>query len=549
MFELEATLEKSTLEAGERTTLRIHFHNPGDDCTSLASIVVRAPLSIALISTGPYVRPKESPSELEFTLPSPLRGERHDIAVDVYALMPGDAEIAVSFECDSARREHSLRCTIYGDAAFAPNANRIEFFESEAAAGDAVRGRAILTNTGSAPAHVVTLHALGDLQEATFDATFPLTLDPGTRRTVGIRACVAEEALDGTHQSLRVACRTATQSVELGEAHVLARNHARLEGSIEPHGQVDVAIVPGERAEWSVRLANAGGAPADFTIALHVAGGVYLAGSTRIEGARLLEIGGTSPLWSRDGMRIEHLQRGAGMRLEFATVGDAGAPMMSVLARVCCEGRESLIESPAIRLDECGDVPTLPFTVDGLALRRIKPPSLPEPASPSPRMQRSAAAVLEAAMASYLTGLAGLMRHLWALAVLCADACDEPDLDAHLKVNRIALRSVFDRLAIKLRMPHYPVRADDVLDSAAEDALDACGIGAGSLGTRLAHAAKLIAPERDEYPEFAGYRDALHTTLEGLRDDAAFIDALVKAQPGLDERLDAVVEHEIGVHA
>lgn len=548
MFELEARLEKSTIEAGERTTLRIHVHNQGDDCADVASIVVRAPESIALISTGPFVRPKGSSGELEFSLPAPLRGERHDIAIDVYALAPGDAEFVVAIECDGARRECGTRCTVYGDAAFAREANRVELFESEAAAGDAVRGRAILTNTGNAPANVVALHAGGDLQEVTFDALFPFAIDPGTRRCVGIRARVANTALDGTPQSLRVTCRTETQNVELGEAHVLARNHARLEGSIEPLGYTDVALAPGERAAWCVRLVNAGGALADFTIALHVAGGAYLPGSTRIEGARALDAGGTSPLWSRDGMRVERLQRGAGMTLEFATVADAGAVAMSILARASCEGRESLFESPAIRLADCSEVPTLPFIVEGLALRRIEPPHFVAPAPSSPRMHRSAASALEAVMASYLRGLDGLMRHLWALAVLCADTCDDPDLDVHLKVSRIALRSVFDRLAIKLRMPHYPVRADDVLDSSAVDALDACGIGAGALGTRLSHATQLIGSERDEYPEFASYRDALRATLADLRDDAAFIDALVKAQPALDERLDALVEREIGVH-
>ncbi len=550
MLELDATLEKSTIEAGQRTTLRIHVHNPGDDCTSDTSLVVRAPVSVALVSTGPYVCSYVARNEVELSLPAPLRAQRHDFAVDVYALAPGDAEITVSIECDGICREHSARCTVYGEAAFAPDANRIEIFENEAAAGDAVCGRAILTNTGSTSANVVALHAGGDLREVAFDTLLPFEIDPGTRRTVGIRARLADTALDGTPQSLRVSCRTATESFELGEARLLARNHARLEGSIEPLGYADVAVAPGDRVEWCVSLANAGGADADFTIALHVAGGVYVPGSTRIEGVRALDRGGTSPLWSREGMRIERLQRGAVMKLEFAAVADAGADVtsMSILARACCEGRESLFESPAIGLADCCDVPTLPFSVEGVALRLVTMPSLGAPPAPSSRMHRSAAAPLEAAMASYLAGLNGLMRHVWALAVLCADECEEPDLDAHLKENRIALRSVFDRLAIKLRMPHYPVCADDVLDSAAEEALGACGVGAGPLGARLANVTQLIASERDEYPEFAAYRDALRATLAGLRDDAAFIDALVTAQPALDTRLDTVVERETGVH-
>jgi hypothetical protein len=238
------------------------------------------------------------------------------------------------------------------------------------------------------------------------------------------------------------------------------------------------------------------------------------------------------------------------LRLEFATVADAQGASMSVLARACCEGRESLFESPSMRLADCGEVPTLPFTVEGVGLRAVPIPSLAPPpafAASTSRVRRTSAASLETAMVSYLCGLEGLMRHLWALAVLCADACEDPALDSHLTASRIALRSVFDRLAIKLRMPHYPVLPDDVLDPAAEDALEACGIVPGTLGTRLAHATQLLASEREEYPEFVAYRNVLRATLEGLRDDAALIDALVAAQPALDARLDAVMERETGV--
>src|SRR5579872_6302320 len=100
MLELDAALSKSTLEAGERTTLRIQIQNPDDDCTSDANVVVRAPASIALISTGPYVRSNITRNEVELALPAPLRGQRYDVAVDAYALAPGDAEIAVWIECD-----------------------------------------------------------------------------------------------------------------------------------------------------------------------------------------------------------------------------------------------------------------------------------------------------------------------------------------------------------------------------------------------------------------------------------------------------------------
>jgi len=545
MLELDAALEESTIEAGAHATLRIRVNNLGDDCSAPASVSVRAPASITLVSVA-YVRPNERRNELDVTLPAPLRGESYDLVVDLHALDAGEADITVSLECDGERRELHARCIVHGDPAFATGANRVELFEREAAAGDVVRGRAILTNTGTAPATVVALHAEGDLVQTAFDAPFPFVAVPGTRSTIGICARVPETALDGTAQSLRVACLTATGNVELGDVQLLARNRPRLEGAIEPQGHAGTAG-PGERVDWRLRLVNAGGADADFIIALHVAGGVYLPGSTRIESARVLDAAGTSPLWSRDGMRFEGLQRGAVLALEFGTIAEAGSGAMTVLARVCCEGRESLFESPAVALIDSSERPVFAFTVVGVGLRNIVPPSFAGPPLAVSRMRRSAAASFEAPMASYLAGLDGLMRHLWALAVLCADTCEDSATESHLLVNRIALRSVFDRLAIKLRMPHYPVRGDDVLDPAAEDALDSCGIGAGSIGVRLAAATELIASERDDYPELAAYRDALRATLRGLHDDATFIDALVAAQPALDASLDAVIERETGV--
>jgi len=544
MLELDARLGNSTIEPGEHTTLHIQVGNRGEDCSGDAFLRVRAPASLTLVSVVPHVRSHASRNELEFGLPAPLRDDSRDIAVEVYAHEAGDADICLFLECDGEQCERVVRCGVYGVAAFASHANRIEFFEREAAAGEDVRGRAILTNTGSATASIVALRAEGDLHDVAFGVAAPFTIERGARRIIDVSARLAPSAQDGSVQTLRAACVTESGEVSLGEACILARNHPRIEGTLEPVDYSDIAVAPGERVDWRLRLANAGGAPADFTLALHAAGSVYLTGSTRIQNARILDAGGISPLWSHDGMRIEGLQRGMELTLEFATVADAG-PSTSILARVRCVGREALIESPARALIDDGKEPELPFRV-GVALRSVAAPVLSAMVTAS-HMRRSGSAALEPAMASYLAGLDGLMRHLWALSVLCADTCDDPAVEMHLVVNRIALRSVFDRLAIKLRMPHYPVRGDDVLDPAAEDALDACGIPGGSLGARLAHATRLVAPQREEYAEFAGYRDALRTVLEGLGDDAAFIDALVAAQPVLDSHLDAVVERETGV--
>lgn len=543
MLDFDAALENRSPQAGERTVLRVRVSNAGADVSGDARVRITAPPSLALVAASPFANRGPSRDQVAFVLPSPLRAETYELDVDVYALDAGDAEIALQLECEGTLREASVHCVVRTAAAFA---NSLELFEADADAGALICGRAIVTNTGYARATIVGFRAEGDLLDVAFDANMPIVIEGGARRIVAVRARVPATASDGSRQTLRAFCVTEEGAYALGSAHVLATSRPRLEGSIEPFEYSDIAVAPGERVHWRMYLMNAGGADADLTLALHVSGGVYQAGSSRLDGARVIDAGGASALWSREGIRIEGLPAGSGLCLEFATLADAGTTM-HVLARACCDGRETLFESPAIALADPGEAASFPFRVHGVAARRDGVPALEMALAPAaPRMYRTNSAAFEPPAARYLASLEGLMRHLWALAILCADGCDDPDIRPPLSFNRIALRSVFDRLAIKLRMPHYPVRADDVLDPAAGDALAACGIHGESLGLRLARAADLIAPEREEYPELGAYRDALRATLEGLRDEA-LIDALIVAQPELDARLDAVVECETGV--
>jgi hypothetical protein len=546
MLDFDAALENRSPQAGERTVLRVRVSNAGADVNGDARVRISAPPSLTLVAASPFANRGPSRDEVAFVIPSPLRAETYELDVDVYALDAGDAEIALQLECEGILREASVRCVVRTAPAFAPDANSLELFEAEADAGAMICGRAIVTNTGYACATIVAFRAEGDLLEVGFDAEMPFVIEGGTRRIVAVRARVPATATDGSRQTFHAFCVTEEGAYALGSAHVIATSRPRLEGSIEPFEYSDIAVAPGERVHWRMYLMNAGGADADLTLALHVSGGVYQAGSSRLDGARVIDAGGASPLWSHDGIRIEGLPAGSGLCLEFATLADAGTSM-HILARACCDGRETLFESPAIALADRGEAASFPFRVHGVDARRDGVPALEMAVAPAAlRMYRTNSAVFEPPAASYLASLDGLMRHLWALAVLCADACDDPDVGPSLSFNRVALRSVFDRLAIKLRMPHYPVRADDVLDPLADDALAACGIRGDSLGLRLARAAELIAAEREEYPELGAYRGALRATLEGLRDEA-LLDALVVAQPELDARLDAVVEYETGV--
>jgi hypothetical protein len=159
-----------------------------------------------------------------------------------------------------------------------------------------------------------------------------------------------------------------------------------------------------------------------------------------------------------------------------------------------------------------------------------------EPASAPSVPVRSSA--LDAASARYIESLPGLMRHLWALGALCAEGSSDE--------LRSALRSVFDRLSIKVRMPYYPIAPDDVVDANAAGALRRIGAPSqANLGTALAFAASCIAPLHGtaQTQPYEIYRDALAGQLREL-DDAALIDALTGEQPALDDALRAVLAIE-----
>ncbi|MGH7716550.1 MAG: hypothetical protein ACREML_11210, partial [Vulcanimicrobiaceae bacterium] len=313
MLDLDATLEKQSLEAGERTALRVRVNNHGADMAEGARVHVRAPQTVALVSISPYVRPGTRRDVLEFAIPSLLPAETCELNVEVCALETEDGELVVRLECAGTSRQTSARCVVRADAAFAADANRLELCQAEADAGAIVQGRVVVTNTGLADATIVALRAEGDLLEVTFDVPMPFVVERGTRRIVALQTHIPATAADGTRQTLRVICASATGTFALGDAHVVARSRPRLEGSIEPFDYSLGPVARGERVDWRVYLTNAGGAAADLAIALHASGGFYQPGTTRLHGAHVIDPAGTSPLWSRDGIRIDGLRPGAGV--------------------------------------------------------------------------------------------------------------------------------------------------------------------------------------------------------------------------------------------
>ncbi|MGH7328689.1 MAG: hypothetical protein ACREJX_10100, partial [Polyangiaceae bacterium] len=176
-------------------------------------------------------------------------------------------------------------------------------------------------------------------------------------------------------------------------------------------------------------------------------------------------------------------------------------------------------------------------------------PSSPQIAPQAPQRLRSRRAALEAGTLRQLQALTGFVRHLWAIAVLCADCAEDGSADRVVAL-RTALRSVFDRLVIKLRMPQYPLHADDVLDRPARDALCALGAAASAdLPSMLDHAASFIEGEREDVADVCAYRTALRARLCALRDDGVLIAALTGADSELDALLDAMLAARVRMTA
>jgi hypothetical protein len=549
-LQLDAAFEAIPLfEVGARAVFRIRIANGGRDLEEEIRMRVCAPPALLLVSTAPWLHGPSSGCELNFAMPGLLSAETREIGLEAYALIAGESRIDVRMECGGMLREAVAVCVAEGRASFEHGANRIDLGACEAEAGARVEGRIVLTNTGRAAATIAELRLEGDLDDAAAECCASLLLEPGERRTLRIGGLVPRDAADGATLTVRaafVACSGSGERAEiaLGDARIVARSRARFEGTIEPIAAQPMRVRAGDRIEWRVRIANVGGARAErATVALHPGGGVYVPGSTRIEDARIIDVGGTSALWSADGLRVEDVGAGQTITLECATLAEPGAGDARLWARLVYDGAETLLESRGFAVEAADGAARLPFVVRDAVLRAHDPqPSAPGLQLPR-RYRRSPRAALDPAAARHLRGLGGLMRHLWALAALCADESDDTMTSGHVASVRTALRSVFDRLAIKLRMPHYPVRADDVLDPTAADALAALAPAGPSLGSRLARATSLLSPEREDYAELQAYREALRVRLEAI-DDAAVIDALVVTQPKLDERLDAVLAVE-----
>jgi hypothetical protein len=285
-----------------------------------------------------------------------------------------------------------------------------------------------------------------------------------------------------------------------------------------------------------------------------------------LDGFALLDTLGTSPVSCEDGLVMEAVPPGCSVTVGCALNLDAQSEHAVVRALLRFHGDEIALESEPVPISRAlQPAPALGFLVRNARFRRdavLAEPRLTIPAIVAsdagkivPQTPDSATDVrstaLDAAAVRHLAGLPGLMRHLWATAALFADAGDDELRAQRLAAARVALRSVFDRLSIKLRMPQYRIAPEDVLDPAAWGALATLEeIEPGEPGKALAGgllcAVRAIAPHRGDplaAAAAASYREVLRSQLNGCS-DKVIIDALHRPQASLDEALDAVLACE-----
>lgn len=526
--QLEAVLDVTgTPTVGDVLTVRIRANNSGDDCDSELHVIVRCDEALLLLAAVPWLRGDPCGRELALVIPPLLRGERFEFVVHALALRGGEARIVVN--------DGELRCTIDAAPAFSRNANRLDATETHAQPGSLVRGRVAVTNTGAASA-ICELRVDGDLEEVHLECEPILELAAGARRIIAFEGRVSSHEEDGAQVDVRAVLVGRTGETVLGEETIVVRSSARFEGTIEtsPHR---ASVAAGDRIAWRVELANVGRAAADaLTIALQASGSVYVPGTTALDGLRLIDCGGTSVLWTPAGLRLERFPAGHTAALTCETLVEPGTSAAALCARVMHEECELLLQSAPVAVAEArlGGA-NLAFTV-------CDPVFAVQAGNGYRRSERAA---LEPAAARHLDGTPGLARHLWALAALCADACDDAEAAARLSPLRTALRSVFDRLCIKLRIPQYELCAEDVLDGAATNALTrAVDVDETTLAGRLGCATRLVAARGDGDVSIALYREALARRFASFPDDGALIDALTTSDAALDELLDAVIAYE-----
>lgn len=322
--------------------------------------------------------------------------------------------------------------------------------------------RYVVRNAGSTTAHDVVVEHAGDA------LTFP-PLAPGaslTFRVDGPQRGAAILAAGCAAVPLPALDRAAPARVQA----VLDAPEASLAGA--PFALAASLVAQDDVEQLVIRAAASAGAR-------------YVAGSTRLDGRALLDRAQQSPLAER-GLTLHAIPAGTRIALEWTMLADAYPAGDGIVVSVeyDVDGERRSIDSHAIALRPraaFGVNPVgLPYHVDACTAELPgEAPAFAAIAEPSPMPSAppydDAIVVAFSASAQRLAEIArllraaepyGLVAHVLALRALFPDHDTPagPAVRDALAAARDALRDVFDRLFVKLRIPGFHAVAEDLED-------------------------------------------------------------------------------------
>ena len=389
------------------------------------------------------------------------------------------AEHDVAAVIPSASRR-SVRLVVRAESAWIP-----------AAASIAVE--AVLWNDGETD-ESITLHASGtclaqrDVRAGrALAATFSVPVPADAR--VADDLSLAIVALAGDGERLATATLAARVTGETpAAANVDAPTAAMPATPVETLWELTAAAIPGKAVDvllFCRFAAEVTGA----TIRPTIASARYVTGSTRVNGHVVVDGPAGPPLFAVEGLPLHGIPAGSEIAIAWSAIAD-GSGDVHVSATVDADGTTHSSTAPPVAV--AAQPPfvqrpdDLPFYIGHPTLWQppIAAPNVGPPAVPAIRFGVRLDATRRATIVRMLCGTrGGIVAHLPLLAALFPDTVDAHDARladalAHAGEN---VRSVYERLFVKLRIPGYDVGPYDLEDTPTRAALVALLDGAASI--------------------------------------------------------------------
>lgn len=253
-------------------------------------------------------------------------------------------------------------------------------------------------------------------------------------------------------------------------------------------------------ARWDLPARAQAGAPFDVRLlvradravdTLRIApglpeGATYVAGSSRIDGIALVDRRGDPALFA-GGLTLYGIPPASEIAVAWQLIPGEGDDL-TLSAALDADGARTEVAATSVAIDPVGPFAVRPgdlaFHIGAATLAGTSPAPLPAPAVTAASASPSVASVgltlrlddaRRTVLLRMLRGSRGstIVAHLPLLAGLFADRIDgdDPQLGLALTSAGEAVRSVYERLFVKLRIPGYDVSPYDLEDTAMRDGL------------------------------------------------------------------------------